>query len=728
MNVEGVRRRGRSETSVQNVDEEEPIFEKKPPYLYLLAVFSLLYGLYVISQSSRAKLLLASYNDDECGNFTPQKLIGIYGHNMKDQYTRPINSSCLETQLLFDQGMIHLFGYNNIEARRNFRSAIELDRYCVMCYWGLAYSFGPNINTVISDDDVVAGKNAIYEAMKLIKSAPESPVKDLVLSLDVRFAESINEWVSLGQNHFDKLYATAMEKVYARYGSSDADIAALYAAALIDLSPWYYFNPNGSKLLPFLEPAVEALLTSLKLSSYKEPLALHLYIHITEQSPTPLLGEIAADSLAKLADKEGTSHLIHMPAHTYIRIGRFQDSIASSEFAVALDDYYVDHCLDPYVPFHNKAILVMSALSNGRMNTALDYSFSIFNTQDLAAVYLSGLFPTPIELIYCRFGKWMDITRLLRNEDLNIDDSTLNRELLLLAPEKRLLSSRHSRLLFSTLMKNRPPYLQMMRIYVSVLSFLGMEMHHHCRGDLSFLKPYYDCSTEASIQELALNKLQGLSKAVSKVPFDGLPISHIFYPYHHELGQLMNATAYSSYYVGLNDFDSAGMILKDAIRLQDSFSYMEPENFYLPLRQCLGAVHVMKARKMNQQRQSLNININKEEVIKELEKARDIFFQDLKNHPFNAWSLRGLIQALTMIKSLSDENVIELISPLPLSSSANANDSRYLRSFHGEQESFSSYWHQDIGTMSILELTSLLEVIWRGSDSYQGSCCELGLC
>ena len=65
-------------------------------------------------------------------------------------FSHPITVSNPLAQRYFDQGMVLSFGFNHAEAERSFRYAAELDESCAMCWWGVAYVLGPNINAPMS--------------------------------------------------------------------------------------------------------------------------------------------------------------------------------------------------------------------------------------------------------------------------------------------------------------------------------------------------------------------------------------------------------------------------------------------------------------------------------------------------------------------------------------------------------------------------------------------------
>lgn len=130
---------------------------------------------------------------------------------------------------------------------------------------------------------------------------------------------------------------------------------------------------GGVNLKEFLVPAFNALKQIVELPK-PHLLALHLWIHVVEQSSQPTQGEAAADTLAKAIGTDGSTHLIHMPGHIYFRTGRYQDCIQSSLAAIAQDAIYSKKCLVPYLPTHNQAMLVACSLLAGNLGLTQDVS------------------------------------------------------------------------------------------------------------------------------------------------------------------------------------------------------------------------------------------------------------------------------------------------------------------------------------------------------------------
>jgi len=238
----------------------------------------------------------------------------------------PISTDSELAQKYFDQGFTLMYGFNHAEAIRSFKEAARLDPTCGICWWGIALSYGPNINLPMQ-------KEAIPEAWKAVQTAQslksnETPREQAYIdAVATRYNES-----GEGREKLDRAYSDAMAKLVAAY-PDDLDAAALYAESLMDLAPWDYYQPDGS---PKPETAIAiAQLERVIKANPDHPGALHFYIHAVEATSTPERAEAAADELGDLVPVAG--HLVHMPAHIYLRVGRYHDAVTQNELAATAD-------------------------------------------------------------------------------------------------------------------------------------------------------------------------------------------------------------------------------------------------------------------------------------------------------------------------------------------------------------------------------------------------------
>ncbi|MGH8457971.1 MAG: hypothetical protein ACRESV_01365, partial [Nevskiales bacterium] len=207
----------------------------------------------------------------------------------------------------------------------------------------------------------------------------------------------------------DRDYRDAMRKLLQDY-PDDLDAAALYAEAIMDTTAWNYWEPDGEP-----GPQTEALLRVLEnvlREAPDHPLALHLYIHAIEASPNPERGEAAADRLAGLVP--GAGHLVHMPAHIYMRLGRYADAADINQRAAAADESYISQCRAQgfypaaYYP-HNVHFLWWATTAEGRSEAAIGAAHKLTKlvTPETVRQYavVEPLLAVP-QLALIQFGRW----------------------------------------------------------------------------------------------------------------------------------------------------------------------------------------------------------------------------------------------------------------------------------------------------------------------------------
>ena len=296
--------------------------------------------------------------------------------------TYKITTANAEAQAYFDQGLRLAYAFNHGEAQRAFRKTQKLDPNCAMCFWGEALVLGPNINLPMQDDAIAPALAAAEQARAL--SANASPREQaLIVALATRYAAD----PKAERAKLDAAYAGAMADVAAKF-PDDNDIAALYAEAVMDLSPWNYWQPGGAEPNPQNAP----ILPTLERVLAKDPNhagAIHLYIHAVEASDRPQRAEPYADRLRGAIP--GAGHLVHMPSHIYYRVGRYLDALADNKTATAVDEKYLAETNVPmgvyrlgYYP-HNVHFVLAAAQMAGDGPTVI-----------AAAEKLRGLIPQDI--------------------------------------------------------------------------------------------------------------------------------------------------------------------------------------------------------------------------------------------------------------------------------------------------------------------------------------------
>jgi pimeloyl-ACP methyl ester carboxylesterase len=244
----------------------------------------------------------------------------------------PVSTRNAEAQRFFNQGLALIYAFNHVEAARSFRRAAELDPQLAMAYWGVALAVGPNYNEAAVDAErVKAAYEAIQKAQLLAAGATERE-RAYIAALSQRFS-------SKPQPDYKSLalaYRDAMRELHRRY-PDDLDAATLFADSMMNVRPWQLWTKDG-------KPAegTEEIVAVLEEALRREPNhagANHLYIHAVEASIHPERALPSAARLEKLAPQAG--HLVHMPAHVYIRTGDYAAAAKSNVEAAEADRAYI---------------------------------------------------------------------------------------------------------------------------------------------------------------------------------------------------------------------------------------------------------------------------------------------------------------------------------------------------------------------------------------------------
>ena len=440
-----------------------------------------------------------------------------------------VTTSSPQSQRFFDQGLRLTYAFNHSEALRAFKEAARLDPDNAMAYWGWALVLGPNLNLPMMPYVVEQAWEAVQKAVALSEGVSEKE-RALIEALATRYTDD----PEADRTPFDEAYAEAMAIVVVRY-PDDLDVATLYAAALMNLSPWDYWyldglaKENTDEVLATLESVVER--------DPHHPGALHYYIHAVE-ARHPDRAEPHADNLATLMP--GAGHIVHMPSHIYMRVGRYADSWEANRKAVEADESYITQCraqgLYPlgYYP-HNIHFMAWSAAFQGRREAAMEASRKIVaeiphelaadrNTWALYETFLSQPLYTMV-----RFGMWTDV---LAEPVPGVDS----------------------------------------RFMTGIWHYARALARVHGEGDL-----------EAAREELAaLHESRG---AVDEEDAYSIGFGDV-----ERLLTIAIEIAEREIAAAEGDHAAAVAHLERAVRLEDSLLYNEPPDWYFPVRHVLGAI------------------------------------------------------------------------------------------------------------------------------------------
>lgn len=335
---------------------------------------------------------------------TPEKPFDLGKHH------RAVSTKSAAAQKAFDEGLVWAFSFNHGEAERAFRRAAAADPELAMAWWGVSLVNGPHINNPIVDEaHAKTAWEALGEAKRRLAGASEVE-RSLVDALGSRYAMP----QPADRAPLEAAYAAAMGKVAARF-PKDADVATLHAEALMDTRPWDQWTPAGEP-----QPGTSEVLAALERAralAPNHPGALHLTIHALEASPRPERAKDAADRLRNLVPDAG--HMVHMPSHIDVRLGRWADAAAANERAMAADATYAARREDlgfwAIYMSHNAHFLAYTGMMEGRSALAFAKTKDVVGMFPEAVVKEQAAFLDAFQTVHLealkRFGRWDEILK-----------------------------------------------------------------------------------------------------------------------------------------------------------------------------------------------------------------------------------------------------------------------------------------------------------------------------
>ncbi len=437
-------------------------------------------------------------------------------------YGRAITTDAPDAQAYFDQGLRLQYAFNHPEAIRSYRQALAHDPGCAMCWWGIALAAGPNINAPMDSAHAALAREAIAEA-EAREDGASAIERALIEALSVRYGpDPLAERATQ-----DSAWADAMSRL-AEAHPEDTDVLTLRAASLMNLSPWHYWEGpyDDREPRPGTTEAIASVEKALELNR-DHPGACHYLIHAVEAA-YPERAVACADRLAALMP--GAGHIVHMPGHIYLRVGRYADAVEANRHAVHADETYIAD-LGPiniytsaYYP-HNYHFMNFAATMAGMSEVAVASAEvlpeKIKPEVAVSVGWIQLAVATP-QLTAVTFGRWDDV-----------------------------------------LERPAPPA----NLPISTL------LHHYARGVAHAAKG----DAAAAREELEAVKRAGERVAGIPALLDMKPIPAI--AEHALLGE-----------IALRSGDAEGAVrhFEAAREVEDTMVYIEPPLWYYPIRQSLG--------------------------------------------------------------------------------------------------------------------------------------------
>ena len=354
------------------------------------------------SQTEKPTASIALPTPDEILQELAPKALEMAGYG---GYHRSVSTTVDEAQIWFDRGLQLVYGFNHDAAVNAFAKAAQLDPDCAMAWWGIAYAYGVDVNNPnVSEAEAAIAASAIRKAMQLREKA-SPPEQALIQASAKRAVSPLPE----ERTEIDLAYSNAMATAWAKH-PDDTDVGALYAESLMNMQSWAYWQADGEPIGQ--TPNILTTLESVMELNSLHPGANHFYIHAIEASKQPEKGIPSAERLEQMIP--GSGHLVHMPSHIYVNVGRYADAVAANQRAIDADDLYFE--LAGYPTFyrvyflHNMHFLAYSAMMTGQRDLAVNAMLQMeeetpsqFLMENTAAV--DGMSCGRLH-VYMRFGMW----------------------------------------------------------------------------------------------------------------------------------------------------------------------------------------------------------------------------------------------------------------------------------------------------------------------------------
>jgi len=321
----------------------------------------------------------------------------------------PVSTHSPEAQKFFDQGLRFIYAFNHDEAARSFQHATELDPQLAMAFWGVAEAVGPNYNDPADPDRFKRAHDAVQKAVDL--SAGASPSEQAYIqAMAKRFPADPNSDLKRAAED----YRDAMRQVASQF-PDDLDAATLFAEAGMNLHPWGLWHQDGTA-----QEGTNEIVATLESVMKRDPNhlgAIHYYIHAVEASNNPERALAGANKLASLAP--GAGHIVHMPAHVYIRTGDYEAAVKTNERAAEVDRAYLKESgaqgIYPMMYYsHNLHFVAVCGAMNGRYSEArknADLLVANVGPHVKEMPPLEGFMTIPIA-VEVRFHHWNEILKM----------------------------------------------------------------------------------------------------------------------------------------------------------------------------------------------------------------------------------------------------------------------------------------------------------------------------
>jgi tetratricopeptide (TPR) repeat protein len=218
----------------------------------------------------------------------------------------------VQSQIEEGVALLHSFQYR--QAGNTFTDVSKQEPHCAMAYWGQAMSLYEQLWDWPDAKQFAAGRKDIDLAEK---QKAVTPHERAYLDVARVFYQKKPEW---DQDARMKAFSDAWEKVYRQF-PDDTEAGAFYGLSLTALAEeGVDETANRKRAIAVLGPLFRAV--------PNDPGPAHYLIHAAD---TPDLAPQALDAARRYASiAPDSSHALHMPAHIFVRLGLWRESIESN--------------------------------------------------------------------------------------------------------------------------------------------------------------------------------------------------------------------------------------------------------------------------------------------------------------------------------------------------------------------------------------------------------------
>src|SRR5438309_5663160 len=282
------------------------------------------------------------------------------------------NSCAFAAQPALLQGIAQLHSFQYAAAESAFSEASHSDPKCAIAFWGLAMSSYRPLWDGADQKALDKGRHFLGEIQKDWPASQRE--REYISAIGIIFSDNRR----VGDERIAN-YSRAMAEI-AKHYPDDGEAQAFYALSLLAL-------PHDDRKIR--EQAI-AILNKLMAAQPEHPGAVHYLIHAADTSELAPQGLEAARRYAKIAPD--SSHALHMPAHIFVRLGLWQESVDSNlAAAAAAAEATKNHMGEPQYQCHAMDFLDFSYLQLGEETKAQQVVENLNNVTGASPGWIKNL-------------------------------------------------------------------------------------------------------------------------------------------------------------------------------------------------------------------------------------------------------------------------------------------------------------------------------------------------